>query len=485
MTTTNDTLRTAFESIDASTLSLVRYAEEAVSSDVKIKVDDPVALAASRVHAWGVQYGAHASTEYLQYYAMAALKCAQFLMQREIDLAMNESWKRNQRNLWEGFNMALSDPPKNNPLWDIKKTYDAVQTRAAQSEGDPTAPITLDMTSENLDKVMALDDCTGMTITNAHAWLSHKILFATHVDEANTAIKSFQSEFSTRMLQRTGIPLTTPRTLQILRSGGIEELANRLAEHIKIQELSMTEEELEALDSSVAPVVQGTQVFDPIMATPEEMVTHLADKYQMAVIDYASWKKQGANRNTPCIVAKMDYRSIHPQIGLAQYVLVGPQEFQDVRIELKQQTVSGSASNKLPTTIYGLNKVAVHAPYRNTIVGVPNTTYFSTLALEFSELTAKMGSAVLFSTGPNVVEQLYEAADRQKQLFHHIQAAAQLLGMDTSQESVSAVRTAAKPAVKASPAPVTSVKPSEATQSTATVVHVNVAEDSDDAFGLG
>lgn len=411
----------------ASARNHVIYVESVVNTaDVPDNADKQVE---SRTLMWATQNEAHAKNDYLKFLAFAAMKGAMQLLQMEIDLALSPSWRKTREMVWTGVKNAMDNPPATSAMEKLKTVYAATRSRASNLTFDPTEDnLTLEMNDENLELVLSTDRCGKFTYQQAQCWLSHRIMLAASPDEANDAVRAFQADFPDKVLSK--LQVYTPRTLQIAKSEGLDALHQKLnvffkPERVKKIRVSNKPENMPdelydtlnvggAFDAKRPPAAEGQS------AAPTELMQAIADKHQVRVISMEDWKSSPEKqRKEPVIVKNFDFRSVNKsELGRAQFLLVGPSPEHDVRIELKNQTVSGSAGDKLPLSVYRLQKMHKIAPYAATVIGVANTTYFSDDALELAQTLSLTDNKLVFVQDEKVGHTLHANVLKAKQLFN-------------------------------------------------------------------
>lgn len=412
----------------ASARNHVIYVESVVNTaDVPDNADKQVE---SRTLMWATQNEAHAKNDYLKFLAFAAMKGAMQLLQMEIDLALSPSWRKTREMVWTGVKNSMDNPPAQSVMEHWKTVYAATRSRASNLTFDPTEDnLTLEMNDDNLELVLSTDRCGKFTYQQAQCWLSHRIMLAASPDEANDAVRAFQADFPDKVLSK--LQVYTPRTLQIAKSEGLDALHQKLSVFFKPERIKKIQARVSnkpdnmpdelydtlntngAFDSKRPPATEGQS------AAPTELMQAIADKHQVKVISMEEWKSSQDQRKAPVIVKNFDFRSVNKsELGRAQFLLVGPSPEHDVRIELKNQTVSGSAGDKLPLSVYRLQKMHKIAPYTTTVIGVANTTYFSDDALELAKTLSLTDNKLIFVQDEKVGHTLHAQVVKAKQLFN-------------------------------------------------------------------
>ena len=432
MTTDNQQYLIDSTKLTASARNHVIYVESVVNtSDVPDNADKQVE---SRTLMWATQNEAHAKNDYLKFLAFAAMRGAMQLLQMEIDLALSPGWRSTRELVWNGVKDALDNPPANSAMENWKTVYTATRSRAANLTFDPAEDkLTLDMNDSNLELVLSTDRCSRFTYQEAQYWLSHRIMLAASPDEANDAVRAFQADYPEKVLSK--LQVYTPRTLQIAKSEGLDALHQKLSAFFKPERVrkirasnkpdAMPEELYDTLNVGGAFDAKRPPAADGQSAAPTELMQAIADKHKVAVIGMEEWKTSGTPRTAAVIVKNFDFRSVNKsELGRAQFLLVGPSAEHDVRIELKNQTVSGSAGDKLPLSVYRLQKMHKIAPYASTIIGVANTTYFSDDALELAQTLSKTDPRLVFVQDEKVSQALHAQVLKINQLFNPTVAAA-------------------------------------------------------------
>lgn len=382
----------------------------------------------SRTLMWATQNEAHAKNDYLKFLAFAAMRGAMQLLQLEIDLALSSGWRSTRELVWTGIKDALDNPPPGSTMENWKTVYTATSSRASNLTFDPTEDnLTLEMNDSNLDLVLSTDRCSRFTYQQAQYWLSHRIMLAASPDEANDAVRAFQADYPEKVLSK--LQVYTPRTLQIAKSEGLDALYQKLSVFFKPERVkkvratnkpdAMPEDLYETLNVGGAFEAKRPPAADGQSAAPTELMQAIADRNKVPVISMETWKTTGQPRTAAVIVKNFDFRSVNKsELGRAQFLLIGPSAAHDVRIEMKNQTVSGSAGDKLPLSVYRLQKMHKIAPYAATIIGVANTTYFSDDALELAQTLSKIDPKLIFVQDEKVSQALNAQVLKINQLFN-------------------------------------------------------------------
>lgn len=176
---------------------------------------------------------------------------------------------------------------------------------------------------------------------------------------------------------------------------------------------------LTAAAPSPSNSVDGTSASTPVPAVPAtpavedpaessiaaSFIEDCAFAKGIAVLTADEWRKSKNNRSTPVIVKNFDFRAINrPDLGKASFLLIAPKAGQDVRIELRSQTVSGSAGDKLPVLIHRLHSLQQSREYGQTVVGVVgDTSYFSKYSLDLARQVAANSGLVIYAEGDSPV----------------------------------------------------------------------------------
>ena len=426
MTTTNQQFLIDSTKLVASARNHVVYVESVVNTaDVPDNADKQVE---SRTLMWATQNEAHAKNDYLKFLAFSAMKGAMQLLQREIDLALSPSWRATRELVWNGVKDALDNPPPNSAMENWKSVYTATRARASNLTFDPAEDnLTLDMSDDNLELVLSTDRCSRFTYQQAQCWLSHRIMLAASPDEANDAVRAFQAEYPDKLLGK--LQVYTSRTLQIAKSEGLDALHQKLSVFFKPERArktrasnkpeNMPEDLYDTLSVGGAFEAKRPPAAEGQSAAPTELMQAVADKHKLTILSMDEWKAKGGPRTAPVVVKNFDFRSVNKsELGRAQFLLVGPSAEHDVRVELKNQTVSGSAGDKLPLSVYRLQKMHKQAPYASTIIGVANTTYFSDDALEFAQTLSKTDPKLVFVQDEKVSQALHAQVTKIERLFN-------------------------------------------------------------------
>lgn len=141
---------------------------------------------------------------------------------------------------------------------------------------------------------------------------------------------------------------------------------------------------------------------NPVAAYQEKrgMIEDVALVNGLAVLSGKEWRTAKMPRNQAVMVADFDYSTIDKDgVGRAAYLIVGPTSADDVRIELKSQSTSGSAGDKLPTSLLRMVNAAKSNSYGSAVVGVVGLQYFAPEALTLAREVASRSSRVRLVEG--------------------------------------------------------------------------------------
>jgi len=425
------------------TESVINVAE--VPSNAKEQIE-------SRTKMWAVQNGGHFTNEYVAFAAYNALQCAQQLLHEEIELSLNDIWRSKHILLWEGIKQGLQSSEKNHPMTELKKNYKKIQQRANAYHFDPLEDkLTLEIDPENAVASLSIDRCHKLhkSIEQAMIWLTHRIMLASSIAQANEVLKFFHAEFSDSLVSR--IPDVTPQSLQTLKQLGL----NKLYEQIKgfekpnmdkprdLRISKMPDELYDTLDAGGAFDVKPATLSDSSVSSPMELVHAIALKHKVDVISMSEWKANPI-RDKCVFVRHFDFQSIKKSsLGRAQYLLLGPTSDFDIRVELKNQTQSGSASDKLPMNIYRLQKMQRSNAYNKTLIGVIDSTYFADDTMELAKTIADLDQKMEFKTDEELSQTLHNMVEHITTLFEQIKK-----GLACPQKEVIDILGLAEPIVK-------------------------------------
>lgn len=414
---------------------------------------------ASRTLSWATQNQAHAKNDYLTFLGYTAMQGALQLLRTEIDLALNTDWRDTREQVWQGVKDALQTPPGGTPMEQFRRIVVHTCQRASNLTFDPSEDyITLDMSNENLELVLSTDHCAKLSYQQAQYWLAHRIFLASGPDEANDASRAFQAVHPDKVISK--LPEYTPRSLQIAKTDGIDDLYKKLSVFFKPDSpkrtvptkkpKNMPDEVFDSLASAGAFDSKKPPASDAQSVAPSEMVQAIADRFGIPVVSMDTWKV-AQDRSRPAVIKNFDFRlQQKSELGRAQYLLLGPTPEEDVRIELKNQTVSGSAGDKLPMSVFRLKNMHQEAEYAKTIVGVANTEFFAndtlelakTLALSEPKMVFVLDDAVRSSlqTAMATINQRFGRGSAQvKETVPTPQSVMELLGLETPGAALAAV----------------------------------------------
>ena len=430
---------------------------------------------ASRTLSWATQNQPHAKNNYLKFLGYTAMQGALHLLRTEIDLALNPDWRDTHEKIWAGVKDALHTPPAGSPMEQFRRVMVNTCRRATNLTFDPAEDyITLDMSDENLELVLSTDNCAPFTYTQAQYWLAHRIFLASGPDEANDACRAFQAVHPDKVISK--LPEYTPRSLQIAKSEGIDALHQKMSVFFKPDTprktavlkppKNMPDDVFDSLASMGAFDSKKPPASDAQSVAPSEMIQALAERFGIPIVMMDAWKIE-QDRSRPAIIKNFDFRiQKKSELGRAQYLLLGPSPEEDIRIELKNQTVSGSAGDKLPMSVYRLKNMHAQAAYAKTIVGVANTEFFSDDTLDLAKMLALSEPNMVFVLNDAVRTSLQNAMAGMNLRFGRgvaqakeattaapPQSVMELLGMETPGAALAAVQL---PTTHSTPVPITS-----------------------------
>ena len=158
----------------------------------------------------------------------------------------------------------------------------------------------------------------------------------------------------------------------------------------------------------------------PVAAYQEKrgMIEDVALANGLAVVSGKDWRAMKMPRTEALLVADFDFATIEKEgVGRAAYLLVAPESKNDIRIELKSQSTSGSAGDKLPTSLLRLVNAAKTQSYGAAIVGVVGLQFFAPEALSLAREVAGKSSRVQLVEGPeNFLDAVQQKMDSVKAL---------------------------------------------------------------------
>ena len=149
-----------------------------------------------------------------------------------------------------------------------------------------------------------------------------------------------------------------------------------------------------------APVVSAPRT--PVAAYREQrgMVEDVALMNGVAILSGKDWRDMKMPRNETLLIADFDFATVAREgVGRAAYLLVGPTSSDDVRIEIKSQSTSGSAGDKLPTSLLRLVNASKSQSYGSAVVGVVGLQFFTPEALALAREVAGRSSRVRLVEG--------------------------------------------------------------------------------------
>ena len=148
------------------------------------------------------------------------------------------------------------------------------------------------------------------------------------------------------------------------------------------------------------------------------MIEDVALANGLAVVSGKEWRAMKMPRTDALLVADFDFSTIEKEgVGRAAYLLVAPESKNDIRIELKSQSTSGSAGDKLPTSLLRLVNAAKTQSYGAAVVGVVGLQFFAPEALSLAREVAGKSSRVQLVEGPeNFLDAVQQKIDTVKAL---------------------------------------------------------------------
>ena len=178
-----------------------------------------------------------------------------------------------------------------------------------------------------------------------------------------------------------------------------EEVHDNQSTHIKIEIAS--DEALVTTDSVVPANTNTAQDTTSDSSAVESFVEDIALTKGLALISSDDWKKSKYARNIPVIVKNFNFKHAgHPELGTASFLVVGPKKESDLRIEIRTQTVSGSAGDKLPVLIHKLHSMQQSKQYGKTCAGIiGDINFFSKYSLDLARQVAANSGRVMYAEG--------------------------------------------------------------------------------------
>ena len=175
----------------------------------------------------------------------------------------------------------------------------------------------------------------------------------------------------------------------------------------------------------VTPVV-SEPVVTPVVSEPvvtpvsDALMEDLALANGIAIISGEDWKRSKFSRDIPVIIKNFDFRHLElPELGRAGHLLIAPNKEQDIRIELRSQSVSGSAGDKLPVTIRKFRRLQQSREYGQTFVGIVGSTeLFSEDALGLAREEAVKSGRLIYAEGDETVAEALSLALNTVVLLH-------------------------------------------------------------------
>lgn len=200
-------------------------------------------------------------------------------------------------------------------------------------------------------------------------------------------------------------PLTNTASLSAIMAVHDANEDNNLSHEVSSAVLTAVEH-IAPVQTPSAAATSDTPIDEPSDSTlASSFIEDCAFAKGIAVISADDWRKSKNNRSTPVIVKNFDFRTINrPDLGKASFMLIAPKANQDVRIELRSQTVSGSAGDKLPVLVHKLHSLQQSREYGQTVVGVVgDTSFFSKYSLDLARQVAANSGLVIYAEGDSPV----------------------------------------------------------------------------------
>lgn len=141
---------------------------------------------------------------------------------------------------------------------------------------------------------------------------------------------------------------------------------------------------------------------NPVASYQEKrgMIEDVALANGLAIFSGKDWRATKMLRTQPILVSDFDFATVAKEgVGRAAYLLVGPTAADDVRIEIKSQSTSGSAGDKLPTSLLRMVNAAKSNSYGSAVVGVVGLQFFAPEALTLAREVAGRSSRVRLVEG--------------------------------------------------------------------------------------
>ena len=153
---------------------------------------------------------------------------------------------------------------------------------------------------------------------------------------------------------------------------------------------------------AAADAVEERVRSNPVASYQEKrgMIEDVALANGLPIFSGKEWRATKMLRTQPILVADFDFATIAKEgVGRAAYLLVGPSAADDIRIEIKSQSTSGSAGDKLPTSLLRMVNAAKSNSYGSALVGVVGLQYFAPEALTLAREVASRSSRVRLVEG--------------------------------------------------------------------------------------
>ena len=181
-------------------------------------------------------------------------------------------------------------------------------------------------------------------------------------------------------------------------------------------------------DTTLTPVAVQTldKSQEKVKTTPvasyqerRSMIEDLALANGVAMFSGREWRDAKMPRTQALLVSDFYFATIDKEgVGRAAYLLVGPSVNSDVRIELKSQSTSGSAGDKLPTSLLRLVNAGKSQSYGSAVIGVVGLQYFAPEALTLAREVASRSSRIRLVEGTeNFIDAIQQSITNVKALY--------------------------------------------------------------------
>lgn len=343
-------------------------------------------------------YGNHNIIPYAASYILNYIRTYINRYEEEARLALTDGPRVQALIIKHGFAKVVKESIYNNPgvtsiIQGYREFHD--ETFVAGCNDSIVNDIPKEMNSDALmyifGKTMPDDKASAMT------WLAHYLMLAPSCEKADSAVKQFNDTFFTTL------PEISPKRLLEYKSSTIDAIVQKLDSIVNIKPVvaQPTKTVDDVSDDSFLdlPTTRLVNLTDEKLSneeivarqsyenTPEVSgIEDIALSYGIPIVSGESWKRDEFARNTPILVKNFDFRNIKKtDLGRANYLLIAPTYKKDVRIEIKSQSVAGTAGDKLPVSIRRYRNWSSSNVYNQTIVAVlGNTSLFSKESLEMA-----------------------------------------------------------------------------------------------------